>query len=383
MEGGPDPWHPARAGREDPEHTEIATGCRTDAGSTRDQERTMKDDSTRWGREEWTVVQMTALVVIAFVVSMFAIRVPTPQLPLDPQPSPYGYTLSMSLFLLPLARLVYWIFQRPDLVNQRKAAMVGLGAVLPVWCLLDVLLGLSFFKFENAGSTLGFYVPGWSPGQGWVRGLPIEEFVFYVTGIAVILLAYMWASESWLSAYVRSDDERRAHGNRPLLQLHWPPVLWGAGLFGAALLWKKLGPHGYNEGFPGYLLFLLLTTIAPAALFMRVVRPYVNWQAFSLATFGLGIIFLVWEATLAMPYQYWGYRETQMLGVFIKAWGNLPLEAAALWIAAAWLNVTLYELVRLVLANGRPLGDILRPHKEGRGKPSPTPSAAPRVTVTR
>jgi hypothetical protein len=36
-----------------------------------------------------------------------------------------------------------------------------------------------------------------------------------------------------------------------------------------------------------------------------------------------------------------------MMGLFIRPWSNLPVEAALLWVAATWSNVATYELARL------------------------------------
>ena len=41
----------------------------------------------------------------------------------------------------------------------------------------------------------------------------------------------------------------------------------------------------------------------------------------------LVFVSVIWEATLGVPYQWWTYREDEMLGIFVTAWANLPLEA--------------------------------------------------------
>ena len=77
------------------------------------------------------------------------------------QPSRYGYTASLALFGLPLLGLGHWLYRRKDLVNARKACLISLSIVLPVWCLLDVFLGRTFFTFPNPGAHIGWMFWGW------------------------------------------------------------------------------------------------------------------------------------------------------------------------------------------------------------------------------
>ena len=302
-----------------------------------------------------TVFALIAVLAVASAIALGSI-VEQPALTFEAsQPSPLGYTKSLVLFALPCLVLGGWLLRHPALKAQRKACVISLSIVLPVWCLLDILLGKTFFDFPNRGATLEIYFWGFQFDEGWHRVIPIEEFAFYITGISTILLAYMWAGESWLSAYRVDDEERRKLRHAQLLQFHLSSVLTGAGLFALALLYKKLGNHPYQAGFPGYFLFQLAVCIVPSAAFFRVVRPFVNWQAFSFTLMTLVLISLIWEATLAIPYGWWAYVPSQMLGLFIKPWSGLPVEAVVLWIAAAWMNVIAYELIRLLLATDRPL----------------------------
>jgi hypothetical protein len=322
-----------------------------------------ENPARRWGREEWVVVQLLLLLALSGLLAMWPIRVTTLEVPYGdgvPQPSRYGYTASLVLFVLPLVRLSYWLYRQPGLEHQRKSAAWALLGILPLWCALDVLLGLTFFTFPNKDATIGWMVPGFSFERGWVKEIPVEEFVFYISGIALIQLVYVWASESWLARYVHSEKERRAHGDAPLIQIDGKILGFALLSVPLAFLYKKLGPHDVHDGIPGYFLFLLLAGLVPVVLYIRSVRPFVNWQAFSFANIALMLVYLIWEGTLAMPYGYWDYNRQQMLGVFVRPWGGLPIEAVALWFATGWLNLATYEALRIVFANGRPLTDLLR-----------------------
>jgi hypothetical protein len=277
------------------------------------------------------------------------------------QPSPRGYTWSTALFILPCLVLGAWLFRHPKLVLQRRAVTYGLLIIVPIWCGLDILLGRTFFVFPNAGSTMEWNFWGWKPGYGWDRAIPIEEFVFYIGGVAAIQLTYVWCSESWLALYRASDDDRRLLGGSTLHQPHWSSLLTGVALFVAAWAYKVLVAN--STGIPGYFGFLLLSSVLPIFIFLNVVRPLINWPAFAVTMLLLVFVSLLWEVTLGLPYGYWNYQPSQMIGIFIKPWNNLPVEEPLLWVAAAWLNVIVYEVIQLLLVTRRSLWSLVTPHR--------------------
>ena len=78
---------------------------------------------------------------------------------------------------------------------QRRACGRTLAVLVPLGFLLDLLFGNAFFTFPNPAATVGIRVPA-------VGGpLPLEEFVFYLSGFGVVLLTYVWADEYWMAAY--------------------------------------------------------------------------------------------------------------------------------------------------------------------------------------
>src|SRR4029453_14268761 len=137
-----------------------------------------------------------------------------------------------------------------------------------LWCLLDVFLGNTFFWWPEPRATLQIFFWGYDFEKGWLRNIPIEEFVFYITGFLAILMTYIWTYNYWL----RSEDTKALEtlatlGSTPLIRggifpspCHYKPVLYGAILFALAFAYKKWFSDD-SEGFPGYLLFLLLLII--------------------------------------------------------------------------------------------------------------------------
>lgn len=86
--------------------------------------------------------------------------------------------------------------------------------------------------------------------------------------------------------------------------------------------------------------------LIPSAFFPTA-RRLINWRAFSLTLFIVLLISLFWEATLAVPYSWWGYNPKQMMGLFIGAWPELQVEAVTVWIAVSYGTMIVFEIVWL------------------------------------
>lgn len=304
-------------------------------------------------------VPMLTLVVASFTIRHRPIE---PYLE-HPYASPLGYTYSLALFLLPTMTLGIWFFRmRNRHPRHWRAFTITAAMVVPLWCLVDLFLGNTFFRFPNPHATLGIFVPGYSFTRGWERTIPIEEFFFYAFGCSSILLAYIWAAESWLAHYSLPESVylKRAQSATGLIGMHWPSVAIAAVLFTLAYAWKKFGAHYYHDGFPGYFLFELMLVMLPSAALFKAVSPFINRPAFVYKTFGLLLLSLTWEATLALPYGWWGYHYPMMMGVVVRPWYDLPLEAVMLWPAASFMNILLFEAIGICLHRGdRPLRDVL------------------------
>jgi hypothetical protein len=304
----------------------------------------MKD---RRGSDVAVVIGILMAFAIPATIALMAIK--TPRLPVAipaypaQNPSPYGYTWSLVIYVLPVAVLGWWVLSMHRGKIEKKAFWLTVGALIPLWTLLDVFLGLTFFRFPNRGASVGRFW-GYTFDSGWQQAIPLEEIVFYTAGFISILLVYIWADEYWLSAYRKPRPATSAEA-RKLVSFHPASALVGIVLFAIVWLYKAYGPHAYHAGFPGYFLFMLLATILPSIVFFKVASPFINWRALTLAGFFLISTSLFWEATLAIPYGWWDYNRSQMMGILIGAWTDMPLEAALLWAFAAWTNVIVYESI--------------------------------------
>ena len=112
--------------------------------------------------------------------------------------TPYGYTWSLSLYVIPAARLLYWFFyesvaiRRADTKHYRRRAFVWtLCLLVPIGFLLDLVFGDLFFDFPNQAATLQFYLPGFSFEDFRLhRTLPIEEFLLWLVVTFTTVLVY-------------------------------------------------------------------------------------------------------------------------------------------------------------------------------------------------
>jgi hypothetical protein len=260
-------------------------------------------------------------------------------------PTPLGYTWSLLLFIVPNGALALWFACRPDLQVPRKAFWRTIVLLAPLGFLLDLLFGNAFFVFPNKTATLECDVPA-------IGGaIPIEEFVFYLTGFMLVLLSYIWCDEYWLAAYNVPDYKVAAQGIPCIVRFHFASSVLGIVLIAAAIVYRKF-LSGAPEGFPWYFVYLVCAALIPSTGFFHTAQRFINWRAFSFTFFLLLLISLLWEVTLALPYGWWGYRPRVLIGLHIGAWFDLPIEAACLWMAVSFSTVITYEVIKIWKAVG-------------------------------
>jgi hypothetical protein len=297
-----------------------------------------------------TLLSMTALLVIPAALTLHSVRVPgTLQIPSD-DPSPYGYTWSLLLFIAPVIALERWLAAHPAGKLHHRAFWLAIVAFFCAGAILDFGFAYLFFEFPNRGAVLGLYLPAFDLATcTWKCAyLPVEEFGFYYFGALFTIGLYAFGDLGWAAG----ASERKLPAGR-LVRLNWTPLVIGALLVGAAWLYKLVLAPG--TGVPGYFSFLVLLGVVPTSLLIEVVGPGINVRALGFMYTALLLISLLWEATLAVPYGWWNYHHDQMLGLYIGPWAQLPIEAVLMWVLAGWAAVVLYEAALLWL--GRRAGD--------------------------
>ncbi|HEV3408775.1 MAG TPA: hypothetical protein VG095_00645, partial [Chthoniobacterales bacterium] len=285
---------------------------------------------SRESRQPFQVVfAMAAVLIVAATLTLRTVAHPAELRPTSDDPTPFGYTWSLLLFLLPIAALGWWFARRSDLKFPRAAFWRTIAVLAPLGFVLDLLFGNAFFVFQNEAATIRCDIPALG------GGIPIEEFIFYLTGFILTLLSYVWCDEYWMAAYNVPDYEAAVHGIDRIVRFHFPSLLIGSGLIVAAIVYRKWF-SGDPNGFPWYFIYLTVASFIPSIGFFKTAHRFINWRAFSFTFFLLLLISLLWEVTLALPYGWWDYRAGAMSGLYIGAWRNLPIEAVLVWLAVTY-----------------------------------------------
>jgi hypothetical protein len=145
-----------------------------------------------------------------------------------------------------------------------------------------------------------------------------------------------------------------------LLQFHSTSLILAGVLIASAWFYKDhFALPGDQAGFPGYFTFLVAGALFPSMSFFPVARRFINWRALSLTLFFMLLVSLLWEVTLAVPYNWWNFQHRQMIGVFVGAWSGLPVEEVLVWVAVTYATAIVFEVVKVWLASERALRNAL------------------------
>jgi hypothetical protein len=293
----------------------------------------------------YVVFAIAATLIVPAAIALRTVVHPAILQSTSDNPTPLGYTWSLALFIIPIGVLAWWFACRPDLKFPRKAFLRTIAVLAPLGFVLDLLFGNAFFIFPNKAATLGCNVPALG------GAIPIEEFIFYLTGFMLVLLSYIWCDEYWMAAYNVPDYKEAARDITRIVRFHFASVVLGVVLIAAAVLYRKLVSNT-SEGFPWYFIYLICASLVPSAGFFCTAQRFINWRAFSFTFFLLLLMSLLWEVTLALPYGWWEYRRNILIGLHIGAWSGLPIEAVCVWLAVSFTTVITYEVIKIWKALG-------------------------------
>jgi hypothetical protein len=294
----------------------------------------------------WIVFAMLAIVAVPVGITLHTVRDPASVLLSSSNPTPFGYSWSLLLFIIPILVIGGWFLPSERVRIPKRAFWRTIWILVPIGFGLDFFFAHRFFEFKNAGATVGITAPAIG------GGVPLEEYIFYFTGFLAVLLIYVWLDEYWLAEYNSSVHIDTQTEIERLLKFHPASLIVGVALIAIAILYKKLHSP-FPQGFPGYFTVLILGGLVPSATLFHTARRLINWRAFSLTIFMILLISLFWEATLAVPYQWWGYQQKEMIGISIGAWAGLPIEAVLVWIAVTYGTTIVYEVMKIWQASGK------------------------------
>lgn len=303
----------------------------------------------------WIVLAMLVMISIPVALTLHAVKTSAFRPLIDVvsgNPSPYGYSVSLLIFVAPIVLIAVWFLPQELIRISKRAFWWTIGILFPLSAALDFFFAQFFFSFPNPRATLGI------PAPALGGPVPVEEYFFYLTGFLAVLLFYIWLDGYWLRAYSVPEDGAQRTSFHRLVGFHPASLILAVALIGGAVLYRRLAHPGF-PGFPGYFTFLVLTALLPSIALYRAVNRVINWRALSLTLFIILLTSLLWEATLAIPYGWWAYQPATMVGIYIRAWDNLPIEAVFVWIAVTYMTVLVYETIRCWHASGRPARDAL------------------------
>jgi len=255
----------------------------------------------------------------------------------------HEYSISLLFWIVPVIGIsIFFIIHRTLKPIPLKAVLLNLCILSAIGFLLDLLFAKLFFLFPGPGQTMGLNI----------RGIPIEEFAFYLFGFCFVILFYVFNDEYFLLKY-NVPDTRYARYARLLRQNLYVSItlrslLVFSGLCGAAIVIKQAFNPVPGVFLPGYFIFLAAAAYVPWIFFWRVTRQFVNIQAFVFTILATLCISIIWEVTLALPRGYWNYNPDYMVGIFIHAWSNLPMEAITVWVFCS-LIILSYEYTKVLL----------------------------------
>ena len=252
------------------------------------------------------------------------------------------YFTSLALWGIPILYLwpVFNSITATGSGRRRRALRLSAGTIVVLGVVLDFLLGFLTLRFPGCSEPAGaspylLCLPA-------VHGrIPIEEVLFYVMGPVAMVLAYACADERWLSKYNPHDELL----DLKLIQLSPRLAIVAAGAAVTALiLWRV------NGNVPTYFVFLSAGAVLPAMFLYRSIGNLTNWPAFAVTTLYVILTSVIWEVTLAIPRQWWGYEPSGMIGLTIAAWSRgdaiFPVEAAVVWIFAPFASILTYEFAK-------------------------------------
>src|SRR5512133_3305815 len=104
-------------------------------------------------RNSWLVLVLLVMIVIPAAIALNTVQFPGTLQISNSNPTPFGYTLSLSLFIIPIIVIGGWLVASERLAFPRRAFWRTIGLLVPVGFGLDFFFGNTFFVFPDARST--------------------------------------------------------------------------------------------------------------------------------------------------------------------------------------------------------------------------------------
>src|ERR1035438_2697690 len=93
------------------------------------------------------VIAMLGMIAVPAAITFVTVRAPAAALTPGINPSPYGYTVSLLLFIVPILVIGLWFVPREGVKISRRAFVRTIAILFPLGAGLDFFFANSFFTF--------------------------------------------------------------------------------------------------------------------------------------------------------------------------------------------------------------------------------------------
>jgi len=122
------------------------------------------------------MVAMVAMVAVPMALTLHTVRVSSVVELTETNPSPYGYTVSLLLFLVPILVIGLWLVPQEQVKISKKAFWVTIGVLFPLGAALDFFLAHLFLTFPKPSATVGIRAPAIGGGVQFRHALFVFDY---------------------------------------------------------------------------------------------------------------------------------------------------------------------------------------------------------------
>ena len=204
----------------------------------------------------WIVVIMLGMVAVPATITLESVRSPATILMTNSDPTPYGYTLSLLFFLVPIVVIAFWFLPREEveipqgfLVDDRDSGSLGVcGSIFSSPVVLS---------FPKSRRDAGARCAGVGRAGSHRRVCLLRNRLHGDTADLCL------DGRVLAGGLQRARLSRRGKENyRRLLQFHPTSVVLGVALIALGIVYKKFFAAS-PAGFPGYFVFLVARRSGP------------------------------------------------------------------------------------------------------------------------
>src|SRR5207244_11755148 len=105
------------------------------------------------------VVAMLAMVAVPAGIALHTVRIPAPTQTPPADATPYGYTVSLLLFIIPIIVIGWWFVPQEGIKIPKRAFSRTISVLFIAGCAWHYFFANRFFSYRNPGDTLRISAP--------------------------------------------------------------------------------------------------------------------------------------------------------------------------------------------------------------------------------